>query len=238
MRKILLTFICICTITVANAQLSFDKHWDIKAHEKGQVHFKFGIAASYPTWNNDSSLLQLFTNRIDRKVFDKYKDKEKRFDLYGTGPWYARFQYGFSRKLSAELGVTYVNYKAIWSRDKVDSSTFVTLPFEYGVRVNNIAAMLRLNYHLFINTRWDVYIGGGLGYDIYRDVSYTKYGPEASTFNAYFTKPAPVTFESTLGLRYFFLNRTAWWLEVGYGKTYVSTGFAIKISQPKLNRSY
>ncbi len=237
MNKLLFLLTFICINLAAQAQVYFDKHWDIKAHEQGQVHFRFGIGLPLPTYNSDSNLFMFKTIRIGEDAFDKYKKQELGFDLYGSGPWYARFEYGFSRKFSAELGVTYINNKAIWTRMQIDPLTGAKLPYEYGVSVNNISAIARVNYHIYIDTRWDWYIGGGLGYDYYGAKDFTKYAPDTA-YKAYFTKPAPVTFEAAMGARYFFLSRTAWYIEAGYGKTYVNTGVVVKVSQPKLNRSY
>jgi hypothetical protein len=238
MKKILFVLICTTVSIIANAQLTYDRHWDIKAHEAGQIHFQLGIALPMPHWNSDSNKIEMYTDRIDNGAFKKYEDKEKLFDLFGGGPIFVRFEYGFTRRLSLNMGITYTNYKARFSRDTIDATIGKKIPYEYGVIVNNLSYMARLNYHLFINTRWDLYCGGGIGYDTYTDKSYTKYTPESLTFNAYFKKPAPVTFEAGAGFRYFFLNRTACYLEVGYGKTYVQAGVIVKISQPKLNRSF
>jgi hypothetical protein len=237
MKKIVFILVCFALPQLLQAQIWHDKHWDIKAHEVGQVHFQLGIAMPVPSWNSDSSTLEFNTNRIDNKAFDKY-DKEQKYQLFGAGPIYARFEYAFNRKLSINAGVTYTNYKSRWYRDSIDATIGKAIPWEYGVVVQNIAYMARLNYHLYVDTRWDVIVGGGLGYDTYYADSYSKYPPQSVLFDAKFKNPAPVTFEAGAGFRYFFLNRTAWYLDVGYGKTYINTGVIVKLSQPRLNRSY
>jgi hypothetical protein len=235
MKKIILLLTITISFFVASAQLTWDRHWDIKAHEVGQLHFQLGVGLPIPHWNSDSSKIEVYTDRIDNKSFKKY-DQEKLYDLFGAGPFYARFEYGLTRRLSVNAGVTYTNYKTRFSRDTIDASIGRNIPWEYGVIVQNISYMARLNYHLYVDTRWDIYCGGGLGYDMYISKSYTKY--PLLPFNGYFKAPAPVTFEAGAGFRYFFLNRTACYFEAGYGKTYVQAGVIVKISQPKLNRSF
>jgi hypothetical protein len=237
MKKGLFILLIFALPLISKAQYSWDRHWDIKAHEKGQLHFQLGVAVPTPHWNKDSSTLEMKTMRIDNKSFEKYKG-EKRYDLFGAGPFYARFEYAFNRKLSVNAGITYTNYKCRFYRDSIDVNIGKPIAWEYGILVNNISYMARLNYHLFVDTRWDVYIGGGLGYDMYMYKSYTKYPPQSLLFNGYFKAPPPVTFEGSAGFRYFFLNRTAFYMDFGYGKTYLNAGFIVKMSQPKINRSY
>ncbi len=219
------------------AQLGWDFNWDIKSHDVGQLHFQFGTAVPIPNWNDNSKNIEFKINRIDNNAFEKYKS-EKNFTQFGGGPLYARFEYGFTRRLSVNVGITYTNYKARFSRDSVDVNIGKSIPWEYGLVVNNISGLARLNYHLYVDPRWDIYLGGGLGYDNYAYSSYTKYPPQVDKFNAFFKAPAPITFEAGTGLRYFFMNRTAWYVELGYGKTFLQTGVMVKITQPKLNRSY
>jgi opacity protein-like surface antigen len=237
MKKIFFVLICLSFFLKVQSQIWWDKHWDIKAHEVGQLHFQLGVALPTPHWNSDSNSIDVYTNRTDNKAFEKY-NKENEYDLFGAGPIFARFEYAFNRKLSVNAGITYTNYQVRFSRDSLDKTIGVMIPYEYGIKVNNLSYMVRLNYHLYVDTRWDLYCGGGLGYDSYTATNYTKYTPQALLFNGNFKKPAPVTFEAGAGLRYFFLNRTAFYIEYGYGKTNLHAGVLVKVSQPRLNRSY
>ncbi len=220
MKQILALLIFLTANSVANAQ-AWDLPWDLKAHDIGQLHGHVGFGAP----------------RVDNKHFDKLIG-EYEFNSVGAGPFYGRLEYGLSRKLSVSLGATYTNYKASFSRDKLDANTGRTFPFEYGTIVNNIAITSRLFYHMYTSVRWDVYTTGGIGYDIYKSEDYTTYTPDAPTFTTYFKRPPAATFEGGVGFRYFFLNRTAFYMEGGYGKSYAQVGFIVKIAQPSKNRIF
>jgi hypothetical protein len=220
MKKFGLIFIFLFSVQSIFAQGRWDLPWDLKAHDIGQMHFQVGFGV--PRTEND--------------LFKKYRG-EIDYNLNGAGPFITKLEYGFNRKLSLSLGATYTNYKASWVRNKLDGSTGATIPFNYGVRVNNYSYMAKINYHLFVNTDWDVYIGGGAGYDTYTPANYNDYAPD-TTFTAFFKAPSPTTFEAGFGARYFFLNRTAVYAEVGYGKSYAQIGIVIKVVQPKSNRIF
>ncbi len=210
---------CLGNLTV-NAQ-AWDLPWDLKAHDVGQLHGHVGFGA--PRVNND--------------LLDKY-DGEFNFNKVGAGPFYGRLEYGLSRKLSVSVGVTYTNFKASWERFKLDPAIGKNYAHEYGVIVNNLNFNSRLFYHMYTTVRWDVYTTGGIGYDLYKNEAYTRYLPEEKTFNPYFKSPPPLSFDGGFGFRYFFLNRTAFYMEVGYGKSFAQAGFLVKIAQPKKNRVF
>jgi hypothetical protein len=220
MKQILILLTFIVSNIVAKAQ-AWDLPWDLKAHDIGQLHGHVGFGAP----------------RVDTKHFDKF-DGEYDFNSVGAGPFYGRLEYGLSRKLSVSVGVTYTNYKASWSRDRPDLNFGITSPFEYGVVVNNLAFLSKLYYHMYTNVRWDVYTTCGVGYDTYKSSDYTTYTPDSATFKSYFKAPPAATVEAGVGFRYFFLNRTAFYMEAGYGKSYGQVGFIVKIAQPKRNRVF
>jgi hypothetical protein len=220
MKKFVFIIIVILSTQQLFAQGKWDLPWDLKAHDNGQIHWQVGFGV--PRTEND--------------LFKKYRG-EFGFNLNGAGPFITKLEYGFNRKFSISLGVNFINYKASWDREKLDATTGRNIPFQYGVRVNNFAYMGKLNYHLFVNTDWDVYVGGGAGYDVFSTTNFNNY-PTDTTFNGFFKAPNATTFEAGFGARYFFLNRTAVYAEVGYGKSYAQVGVVIKIVQPKINRIF
>ncbi len=99
--------------------------------------------------------------------------------------------------------------------------------------MHDIAANVRLNYHLFVNKEWDVYIGGGVGYNHFINEDFTTYSADDTLFKSQFKLPYPVSYEMSFGVRYFFLTRTAIYLEVGMGKALVQGGFVFKFRHRK-----
>lgn len=221
MKKLgLLVLMVMAFLTHSYAQLftapKWDYNWDLKAHEKGQIHFSYGYGQP----------------RLDNKLFDYQKDSTD-FRVVGIGPFFWKAEYGLSRKLSVGISAAYILYKADWKRQRPDPLYGFDLPFTYGTRLHDISANLRLNYHLFVNKDWDVYLGGGVGYNYYINQDFTTYKPDDTLFNAQFKIPYPVSYEMTFGVRYYFLTRTAIYLEAGYGKAVLQGGFVFKFRHRK-----
>jgi hypothetical protein len=194
----------------------WDYNWDLKAHEKGQIHFSYGYGLP----------------RLDKKLFDYQKDSTD-FRVVGVGPFIFKAELGLSRKLSVQLSAAYILYQADWTRQRYDAYKDMYLPFKYGTKLHDISANVRLNYHLFVNKEWDIYVGGGAGYNHFINSDFTTYTPDDSLFNSQFRLPFPVSAEMTFGIRYYFMTRTAIYLEAGYGKSLAQAGFVFKFRQRK-----
>lgn len=219
-KSILVVLIILATSWQLRAQnytiSGWDYNWDQKAHEKGQVHFSYGYGQP----------------RLDKKLFDFQKDSIG-FKVVGIGPFFWKAEYGLSRKLSVQLSAAYILYKSEWKRMRPDLLYLYDLPFRYGTTLHDISANLRFNYHLFVNKEWDVYVGGGAGYNYFINKDFTDYAPDDTTFKSQFKIPYPVSYEMTFGVRYFFLTRTAIYLEAGLGKSLVQGGFVFKFRHRK-----
>ncbi|MBP6623902.1 MAG: hypothetical protein KA198_01945 [Chitinophagaceae bacterium] len=221
MKRILFILVFMTSyVFTTKAQLFSIPHWDyyydIKAHEKGQLHFSYGYGQP----------------RLDKELF-KYHKAEIDFRVVGIGPFMWKAEYGLTRKLSVALSASYILYKSDWKRMKFDAYKGIDLPFTYGTQFHDLSANLRFNYHLFVNKDLDVYIGGGAGYNYFKHKDFTAYLPEDTTFNAQFKQPFPVSAEMTFGIRYYFLTRTAIYLEAGYAKSIVQAGFVFKFRHRK-----
>jgi hypothetical protein len=220
MYKYLLSLLFIITFfSKANAQGFGEKwkmHWDIKAHEKGQWHFAWGYGLP----------------RLDNKVFSFNKDSID-YRISGFGPFHFKTEYGIRRNLSVQLSTTYVLYKSDWKGKRKDYFTGDSLLYTYGNKVADISANLRVNYHYYVDKNWDLYLGGGVGYNYFIPTDFTTYALEDSSFSSHFKVPLPQTFEFTAGIRYFFMTRTAIFCEIGYGKSMVQGGFVFKFRQKK-----
>ncbi|MBU3675949.1 MAG: hypothetical protein FGM54_02040 [Chitinophagaceae bacterium] len=219
-RITLVVLMMVLSLSQAKAQFfsapGWDYYWDTKAYEKGQIHLSVGYGQP----------------RLENGLF-KYQQDSTDFRVVGIGPFYSRLEYGLTRKLSVAVSAGWIRYKSEWKQQRPDPLYGFDLPFRYGTEANDIFANLRLNYHLFVSKDWDVYIGGGLGYNTFNNKDFTSYGPDSTTFKSQFKIPYPVSYEMTFGARYFFLTRTAIYLEVGMGKSVVQGGFVFKFRHRK-----
>jgi hypothetical protein len=225
MKKILLiTFVIIGFFYPSKAQLFSIPHWDYfydtKAHEKGQIHFSYGYGAPI----------------LDKKLFDFHKN-EQDFRVVNIGPLIFKLEYGLSRKLSVALSTNYIRYKSDWKQLKEDPNPLHngdTLQYTYGTTFHDLSTNLRFNYHLFVSRDIDVYLGGGAGYNSTSHVDFTNYYKKGDTvFNARFKEPYMISGELSVGFRYYFLTRNAFFIELGYGKSIAQAGFVFKFRHRK-----
>jgi hypothetical protein len=86
---------------------------------------------------------------------------------------------------------------------------------------------------MYVDKDWDIYIGGGAGYNYYMNKDFTTFFPEDTTFRSHFKIPFPISYEMTVGIRYYFLTRTAIYLEAGMGKSLAQAGFVFKFRHRK-----
>ncbi len=199
-----------------NSVSGWDYLWDQKAHEKGQIHFSYGYGQP----------------RLDNSLFDYQKDSSN-FEVVGVGPFYWKAEYGLSRKLSVALSAGYILYKSEWTVNRTDPFTGNFLPYQYGTTLHDISANLRFNYHLIVTKDVDFYVGGGVGYNYFMNKDFTTFTPEDTTFKSQFKLPMPISYEMSIGLRYFFLTRTAIYIEAGMGKSILQAGFVFKFRHRK-----
>jgi hypothetical protein len=222
MKKLLFIALLASYAQFASAQGAWDILQDIKAHDRGQINFQLGYGVP---------------PAIDNEYFSKFQG-EVNYKLNYSGPVYARLEVGLNRKFSFALGATYTNWRANWDRNRVDTSTAALVPYRFGTDANQIVAMGQLYYHMYVNPRWDVYVTGGMGYQIFNHKDYTTYNQEAGTFTTFFKEPYWPAYTGGIGFRHYFLTRTAIYAEAGYGKSYGQVGFIVKLIQPKKNRIY
>ena len=194
----------------------FKYFWDTKAHDRGQIHFSYGYG--FP--------------RLDNGRFD-FNKKETGYRVVGVGPFIFKAEYGLTRQLSIGISATYIEYTSDWEVQKFDELHQRNLWFTYGTKLQDIAAMVRLNYHWNITPRSDLYMGGGMGYNHWIEEDIVPGRADDSTFNSKFKLPGSFAAEISLGYRYYIRKRTALYLEMGYGKSIIQGGFVFKFRHRK-----
>lgn len=214
MRRLPLFFILLFVGGLLSNQAQADRFkyfWDTKAHDRGQIHFSYGYG--FP--------------RLPGKIFDFNKD-ENEFRKVGVGPFLFKAEYGLTRQLSIGLSASYIEYTSDWQEQRYDEFHQRNLWFTYGTKLQDIAVMLRLNYHWVISPRAELYMGGGMGYNHWIEEDILPGRSDDSLFNSNFKTPGAFASEITLGYRYYLRKRTALYLEMGYGKSIIQGGFVFK----------
>jgi hypothetical protein len=220
MKKVLLVLIVFFSnFQLVNAQRmsNWDYYFDTKSFERHQILLSIGYGAP----------------RLDNKLFDYHKNEEA-FRVFGIGPFVAKAEYGLSRKLGIGLSTAYINYKSDWIRRRPDPlMPSDSLRYRYSTTYQDISVNLRLNYHILITKDIDVYLGGGVGYNKTKHNDSTNYYPDVPKFDAQFKDPYIISSEVSIGVRYYFLTRTAFFIELGYGKSVAQAGFVFKFRPHK-----
>lgn len=194
----------------------FKYFWDTKAHDRGQIHFSYGYG--FP--------------RMPGKMFNFNQD-ENEFRVVGVGPFLFKAEYGLTRQLSIGISATYIEYTSDWQVQKFHERHQRNIWTTYGTKLQDLAVMVRLNYHWAVTPRSDLYMGGGMGYNHWTEEDILPGLPDDSTFNSKFKVPGAFAAELSLGYRYYFRKRTALYLEMGFGKSLVQGGFVFKFRHKK-----
>lgn len=219
MRKLSVVLFLICLFTCFDKNAYADRWgylWDVKAHNKGQLHMSYGYG--FP--------------RLDNSTFNFHK-QEAEYRVVGVGPFTIKAEYGLTRMLSIMLSANYIQYTSDWQEKRFDIRHQKDLPFVYGTNATDLSVILRLNYHYNVTHRSDFYVGGGIGYNRWTADDFTVNAPDDSLFISQYKRPMPVAFEMTAGYRYYFRTRNAIYIEAGYGKSIVQAGFVFKFRQGK-----
>jgi hypothetical protein len=140
------------------------------------------------------------------------------------------FEHGLNDHWGLGLAFTYAT-SSLTSPTETDYSPTTGLPFTYteGWKFTAIGIVVRGVYHFATSSKFDPYVGIGLGYFDFSS-KYTNNDPNASTAYAV-TAPSlgGVAFSGFLGARYYFSSSIGVWAELGY------TGYAGNLLNLGLN---
>lgn len=145
------------------------------------------------------------------------------YSYSGFGPAHARFEFGLSDKIGLAFGVNTNNWEASWThQDSANPSFRHTDHIERNV----LSFIGRMNVHFGVTDRLDPYWGIGFGY---RNVQYSRTSTDPKyDWGFKVTSPINIGFETTLGLRYYFVDWVGIYAELGLAMSIVQGGVVFK----------
>ena len=150
---------------------------------------------------------------LNRALFKTYEDMGD-YKYSGVGPIFAKFEYGVSDKIGFGLNIAHIGANV----------TYGTGTEKTEIDWKNTSALLRMNIHFSKSDKLDAYWGTGLGY---RFGSW-KFSYEGGNGNEEIPNVLPLGFETTIGVRYFFVEHVGIYAEAGIAKAPIQFGLNAK----------
>lgn len=161
------------------------------------------------------------TPNLTKAIFSIYNMMEN-YENTGIGPLHVKFEYGLSDKIGLGVSSNFVQSKVRWTEmDFFGSGTNYSEGFDYMALDINI----RANWHFYTTDKFDSYLGIGVGYN---QIAWSYYTDYENATPLSLSVAAPIGYESTVGMRYFFTDNIGAFLELGYAKSLVQAGVSIK----------
>jgi len=151
--------------------------------------------------------------------FLKLKTTRSEYKIYGVGPLMFKFDYMIGNKWSIGLNGAYNFSRISWMDDGYDTTIHGNRPYEYGIEAEEISATVRGNYHFKRTSKLDAYAGIGMGYGRLSLGTYTE--APLNQFSVGYSLPKPLSFEGTVGCRYYVLKNIGIYGEFGLGKSWL-----------------
>ena len=150
---------------------------------------------------------------LSKALFKTYESMGG-YNYTGMGPLFAKFEYGVSDKIGLSLNIAHMG-----SNVKYGTGTDQT-----EISANNTSALLRMNVHFSNSDKLDAFWGTGVGYRFGSwKVKNQDAGVDESVPNL-----LPLGFETTVGVRYFFVEHIGVYAEAGLAKAVVQFGLNAK----------
>jgi opacity protein-like surface antigen len=153
------------------------------------------------------------------RTFLKKNTNKTEFDIEGYGPWMLKADYFFNKKWSIGLNLSYSFSRISWLDDGLDTAQNIMRKYEYGIEMEEYSALLRTNYHFKQTQKIDAYVGMGIGYGSIALGTYTL--APVNEFPTVIKVPKPLSFEATVGARYFVTKHIGLYSEIGLGKAWL-----------------
>ncbi len=153
-------------------------------------------------------------------------------DFGGVGPIFLRYEYAIADKWGLGLVTRFTNSKVSYPVDGplyndnlepiAGDSTYT-----YTQSFRSIGVMARGNMHFGTSHNWDHFFGVGIGYGNSRYK--LDLGGNIGGNTATFAAPIPLALEATVGTRYYFSEKVATYVELGFSQSILNAGFTFKL---------
>ncbi len=153
---------------------------------------------------------------LTKAVLKAYQD-EAGYKANSLGPIFAKVEYGVSDKVGIGINVAHIGIGASYQSTDGEGNT-TTEKFKW----KNTSVLARLNLHFAKSEKLDAYWGAGLGY---RFGSW-KWESESQDMSQDIPVVNPFGFETTIGVRYYFIPNLGVYAEAGIAKAPIQFGLS------------
>lgn len=149
-------------------------------------------------------------------------------DTYGHNPIYVKFEYGINDDWG--IGLAYFNSSYGIKQTYVDNAydangNYIgTATYTDDISLNAQAFSFRLNRHIAVSDKFDMYWGFGGG-PKFSKLTYKSTNPSYQSADI---KLLPIAFELTYGARYYLTDNIGLYGEIGIARTYLQAGICAK----------
>ncbi|QHT66142.1 outer membrane beta-barrel protein [Rhodocytophaga rosea] len=171
-----------------------------QSFEKGNVI----ITAGYGFGNLSKALFKTYSNNTG------YKSSS-------IGPAFGKVEFAVSDKVGIGLNFAHIGVDANY---KMDDN------YEGNINFKNTSVLGRINLHFANSEKFDAYWGAGLGYR-FGGWKHTDNDPNTVSDGEIPTM-IPFGFETTVGVRYFFIKNLGVYAELGIAKAPIQFGLSAK----------
>ncbi len=171
------------------------------------------VSAGYGAVSYGNIALKLFQNELNLKNLTTSL----------TGPLYFKGEYAVADNFTVGLNLNYTKTSATFTLD----SAGIAGKYQGTLGLRSTSAILRANYTIpFAEDKAGFMIGGGLGYRGLR-ASYSDNKPETPVDGGV-PLSGFLTFEITMGLRYYFTENIGFYVETGITRSLLQGGITAR----------
>ena len=171
------------------------------------------VSAGYGVVSYGNAALKLFEKTLDLKNLKSNL----------TGPLYFKGEYAVADNFTIGLNLNYGKTSATFT---IDSAGFAG-KYQGTLGLRSTSGIVRANYTIpFAEDRAGFMIGGGLGYRGFR-ISYADNKPETPVDGGV-PLSGFLTFEITMGLRYYFTENIGFYVETGITRSLLQGGITAR----------
>ncbi len=152
---------------------------------------------------------------LTKALFKTYQD-EAGYKATSLGPIFGKFEYAVSDKIGIGVNVAHIGVGVSYD---VETSEGVS---QNKFKWNNTSVLARLNLHFAKSEKLDAYWGAGLGYRF----GGMKWESQTDDTSAEFPFVNPFGFETTIGVRYYFIPNLGVYAEAGIAKAPIQFGLS------------
>lgn len=151
---------------------------------------------------------------LNKALFSAYQSNDG-YQYKGFGPLFGKFEYGVSDKIGLGLNIAHIGSTMTWNEGSYKSE----------MAWRNTSALMRLNIHFSNSDKLDAFWGAGVGYR-FGKWDYSDNDPSMDDIT--FSNVIPLGFETTIGVRYFFVEHVGVYAEAGLAKAPIQFGLSAK----------